>query len=256
MTGDLSAFKPVLGVVLGSGLGGFTELLHVTERIGYHELPGMPESTVPGHDGAFLFAKLADKDILVASGRNHLYEGHSARAATEGIRFMYECGVKKLVLSNAAGTLNPKYKPGEWMGISDHINLTGKTPFKGGANFHDMSEVYSPAFREQLATAARKRKFALHEGVYAAVLGPQYETPAEVRMIRGFGADAVGMSTVHEAMQAKALGLEVAGLSCLTNWGAGMPGASLNHDDVLAAGEKASAELGEMLAAIVLEGCA
>ncbi|MDB4673473.1 purine-nucleoside phosphorylase [Verrucomicrobiales bacterium] len=253
MTGDLSAFKPVLGIVLGSGLSGFTDLLHVTEKIGYHELPGMPESTVPGHDGAFLFAKLADRDILVASGRNHLYEGHSARAATEGIRFMYECGVKTLVLTNAAGTLNNENKPGEWMAVSDHINLTGKSPFKGGPNFHDMSEIYSPALREKLATAARKRKFPLHEGVYAAVPGPQYETPAEVRMIRGFGADAVGMSTVHEAMQAKALGMEVAALSCLTNWGAGMPGATLDHEDVLAMGDKASAQLGEMVAAIAVD---
>jgi purine-nucleoside phosphorylase len=156
---------------------------------------------------------------------------------------MENLGVRRLLLTNAAGTLNPQFTTGSWMMLTDHLNLTGTSPLIGGPNFVDMSAVYTPALRTRFATAAREEGLTLHEGVYAGLVGPQYETPAEVRMLRTLGADAVGMSTVLEAIQARAMGLEVAGFSCLTNWAAGLRDLTLNHEEVLAVGKSAAEQM-------------
>jgi purine-nucleoside phosphorylase len=175
-------------------------------------------------------------------GRVHLYEGHSPRQVTAGVRWMAGHGVKRLILTNAAGTLNPDFKPGSWMMFSDHLNLTGASPLEG-ADFVDLSSAYDPAWREQFRSAAASSGMPLHEGVYAGLRGPQYETPAEIRMLRTLGADAVGMSTVLETIQARSLGLTVTAFSCLTNWAAGISKTPLDHKEVLETGNHAAEEM-------------
>jgi purine-nucleoside phosphorylase len=204
---------------------------------------GLPVSTVPGHEGAFLFGEFGGRELMIMRGRVHLYEGHPARSVTAGIRWMRERGIGSLVLTNAAGAVNPDFTAGSWMLIEDHLNLTGTSPLEGGPAFQDLSEVYDASWRAEAKRVAGAREMTLHEGVYAGLRGPQYETPAEVRMLRTLGADAVGMSTVLEAIEAKALGMRVLGFSCLTNWASGLPGAKLDHGDVMQAGEKASEEM-------------
>ncbi len=213
----------------------------------YAEIKELPLSKVPGHSGRFVFGKIAGVRVIVAQGRVHLYEGWNAAEVTAGIRFMAMTGVRRLVLSNAAGTLNAAHPPGSWMMLSDHLNLTGTSPLVGGAHFIDMSEGYSAGLRTHFRRIAREEKITLHEGVYAGVLGPQYETPAEIRMLRTVGADAVGMSTVLETIQARALGLEVAAFSCLTNWAAGMNPEPLSHSEVLKTGHDAASGLIRLL---------
>lgn len=236
-------FQPEWGLVLGSGLGPLVDDVDAILSVPYEEITGLPTSTVPGHAGRFVFGRLAGSRVLVAQGRVHLYEGRSAEEVTATVRFMETLGVKKLVLTNAAGTLNPQYPPGSWMMLTDHLNLTGTSPLLGGPNFVDMSTVYTPALQARFREVAREEQIALHEGVYAGMLGPQYETPAEVRMLRTIGADAVGMSTVLEAIQARALGMEVAGFSCLTNWAAGLSGQALDHHEVLETGKSAAQQM-------------
>ncbi len=164
---------------------------------------------------------------------------------------MEQRGIRKLILTNAAGTMNPEFAPGNWMLISDHLNLTGTSPLLGGPNFVDMTEVYSRELRERFLAAAEIEGMTLHHGVYAALLGPQYETPAEIRMLRTLGADAVGMSTVLEAVQARALKLEVAAISCLTNWAAGMGETALSHEEVMTTGRDAAAPLVGLLDQVI-----
>ncbi|MCX6980190.1 MAG: purine-nucleoside phosphorylase [Verrucomicrobia bacterium] len=240
-------FHPQWGVVLGSGLGGFSERMEVEARVPYAEIAGLPQSRVAGHAGEFVFGKISGVPIVAARGRVHLYEGRSAPEITAHVRWMADCGIRRLVLTNAAGTCNPQFAPGLWMMLGDHLNLTGTSPLLGGANFFDMSEVYSKPLRTHFSSAAKSRGMVLHEGVYAGLLGPQYETPAEVRMLQRLGADAVGMSTVLEAIQARALGLEVAGFSCLTNWAAGLNAAPLAHAEVMETGAHAAAALADLL---------
>jgi purine-nucleoside phosphorylase len=228
-----------LAIVLGSGLGSLAEKISVSREVSFDNA-GLPASKVAGHAGRFLFGNLYGRKVWVMQGRVHLYEGHSAKDVTSGVRWLAQQGVKRLMLTNAAGSLRSGFSPGEWMMLSDHLNLTGTSPLEGGENFIDMSEVYSAAWRERFRDAAKKIMMPLHEGVYAGLRGPQYETPAEIRMLQVMGADAVGMSTVLEAQQAKALGMEVAGFSCLTNWGAGLSGDGLDHADVLATGKGAA----------------
>lgn len=228
-----------VGLVLGSGLGPLADRLEGVETTPF-TAAGLPSSGVPGHEGAFLRGTLAGHEVLVMRGRVHLYEGHDARTVAAGVRWMHREGVTTLVLTNAAGGLDPARPPGSWMLISDHLNLTGTSPLEGGARFVDLSEVYDREVRGQLRAAAAARGVELAEGVYAGLRGPQYETPAEVRMLRTLGADAVGMSTVLEAVEARALGMRVAGLSCLTNWAAGMEGATLDHDEVMQRGRQAA----------------
>ncbi|MEM1084692.1 MAG: purine-nucleoside phosphorylase [Verrucomicrobiota bacterium] len=238
------------GIVLGSGLGPLADHLEVKERISFSEA-GLPSSTVPGHEGCFLVGEFAGRELLVMRGRVHLYEGHPAKDVTSGVRWMTERGVERLILTNAAGSVNPEFAAGSWMMIGDHLNLTGTSPLEGRPAFVDLSEVYDGQWRAQAAQAARDRGMALFEGVYAGLRGPQYETPAEVRMLRTMGADAVGMSTVLEAIEAKSQGMKVLGFSCLTNWASGMPGATLDHHNVMKTGEQASAEMIELLKTLI-----
>jgi len=241
-------FNPEWGIVLGSGIGSLVEEVDAILSVPYEEISGLPVSTVSGHAGRFVFGKLAGKRVIVAQGRVHLYEGCTAEEVTAGVRFMGALGVKHLVLTNAAGSLREDFAPGTWMMLSDHLNLTGTSPLVGGANFVDMTAVYSSALRARFTRLAAEEIIPLHSGVYAGLLGPQYETPAEVRMLRTLGADAVGMSTVLEAIQARALGMEVAAFSCLTNMAAGLGTATLDHGDVLATGSAAAAHLVRLLA--------
>ncbi len=243
----LSDFQPEWGLVLGSGLGSATSRLTALGRLSYGEL-GLPLSRAPGHEGHLLWGNLGGRRVLVASGRVHLYEGRSADEVTALVRLMAQAGVPRLILTNAAGTLNEAHPPGAWMSITDHLNLTGASPLLGGPHFLAMDAIYSKRLRALFANAAAEEALPLYEGVYAGVVGPQYETPAEVRMLRLLGADAVGMSTVLEAIQAHALGLEVTGFSCLTNWAAGLSDEPLSHESVLASGREAAEAFWRMLA--------
>ena len=241
------SLRPEWGLVLGSGLGSFVERMEIIASVPYSEIAGLPQSSVPGHAGRFVFGKVGGVTVVAAQGRVHLYEGKSAVEVTANVRWMQSMGVRRLVLTNAAGTVNPAFHPGTWMMLNDHLNLTHTTPLLGGANFFDMSEVYSKSLRARFSEVADELGVTLHEGVYAGLLGPQYETPAEVRMVRTLGADAVGMSTVLEAIQARALGMEVAGFSCLTNWAAGLHHGTLGHEEVLEVGKGAASQLAAVL---------
>jgi purine-nucleoside phosphorylase len=238
----------MIGIVLGSGLGVLAEEVEVTREVGFAEA-GLAASTVPGHAGKFLFGKLGGAEVILMKGRVHLYEGHAAETVTAGVRWMAEQGITSLILTNAAGTVNRDFSPGEWMMLSDHLNLTGTSPLSGAA-FIDMSGVYDATWRAEFQKAARGAGMKLNEGVYAGLCGPQYETPAEVRMLRTLGADAVGMSTVLEAIQARALGLRIAGFSCLTNWAAGLQ-ETLNHEEVLETGKAAGRVMAELLKQVI-----
>ncbi len=241
----------MVGIVLGSGLGSLTDEVKTVESVNFAEA-GLKTSTVPGHEGKFVFGSIFGSDVLLMKGRVHLYEGHSAADVTAGVRWMANRGVKRLILTNAAGTLNRHFKPGCWMALSDHLNLTGTSPLCG-PDFVDMSEVYSSLWRNAFLDSARRQNIDLYEGVYAGLRGPQYETPAEIRMLGTMGADAVGMSTVLEAIQARSLGLEVAGFSCLTNWAAGLQ-AHLDHSEVLETGMQAAASMKLLLQGVFGEG--
>ena len=253
---ELAAFRPRAALVLGSGLGGFADACEKLFEVSYSDIPGLPESKVPGHAGKFIGATLGGLPLLLAMGRVHYYEGHSARQTAAHVRFMASLGPQVLVLTNAAGTLNRDFAPGDWMMLSDHLNLTAASPLAGGPNFFDMSEVYHAGLRGQFRAAASESGVPLHEGVYACVPGPQYETPAEVRMLRTLGADAVGMSTVFEAIQARALGLRVAAFSCLTNWAAGVTDRPLSHGEVMETGRTAAAALSPLLEKALRQGWA
>ena len=243
-----------IAIVLGSGLGALTNDVTSEQRVPYSTFPELPPSRVAGHAGQFALGTLGRTKAIFAQGRAHLYEGLSARDATASIRLLAECGVTRVILTNAAGTANPALTPGTWMMIADHLNLTGTTPLLGSATFIDMSDTYSREWRARLAESARATSVTLHEGVYAGLLGPQYETPAEVRMLRHLGADAIGMSTVLEAIQARALGMRVAGFSCLTNRAAGIGAEQLSHEEVITAGKAAAAELRRLLEAALPRG--
>jgi purine-nucleoside phosphorylase len=244
--------KPLTGIVLGSGLGPLADAVEIEREVTFAEA-GLPASTVPGHAGKFVFGSLQGTPVVLMKGRVHLYEGHSAQAACAGVRWLAAQGVSRLVLTNAAGTLNPDFAPGTWMLLADHLNLTGTSPLQG-ADFIDLSAAYDPAWRAEFLKAAATQQMPLHQGVYAGLRGPQYETPAEIRMLRTLGADAVGMSTVLETIQARALGLRVVGLSCLTNWAAGITAAPLDHQEVLATGKSSAAAMICLLQLVLTSG--
>jgi len=185
-------------------------------------------------------------------GRVHLYEGHDARSVTAGVRWMAGQGVRRMILTNAAGTLNQDFEPGSWMMFGDHLNLTGTSPLQG-ADFVDLSAAYDPDWQARFRSAAEVLGMPLHQGVYAGLRGPQYETPAEIRMLRTLGADAVGMSTVLETIQARSLGLPVVAFSCLTNWAAGISPSALDHQEVLETGGRAAQAMIELLGAVLRE---
>ncbi|MEY3481706.1 MAG: hypothetical protein RIQ71_2481 [Verrucomicrobiota bacterium] len=251
---DLASFRPAVAMVLGSGLGSFADSADKLFEVPYSSVTGLPESKVPGHAGKFVGAKIGGIPVLLALGRVHYYEGHTPRQIAAHVRLMALLGAETLVLTNAAGTLNRDFAPGQWMMLRDHLNLTAASPLSGGPNFFDMSEVYDARLRAVFLAAAQQSRMALHEGVYACVPGPQYETPAEVRMLRTLGADAVGMSTVFEAIQARALGMRVAAFSCLTNWAAGVSSEPLSHAEVMQTGRAAAADLAGLLQDVLRQG--
>lgn len=243
----LRDWRAEIAIVLGSGLNAVAG--ETKETIPYSEFSGIPKPSVPGHRGQFSLAEVAGVRVIFAQGRVHLYERRTAGEVTSIIRVLAETGVKRLILTNAAGALNKKFDPGDWMMITDHINLTATSPLIGSTNFLDLSECYSAAMRRHFFAATKRVDLTLRRGVYAAVTGPQYETPAEVRMLQRMGADAVGMSTVLEAIQARALGLEVAAFSCITNLAAGISPAKLSHDEVLATGTASAESFSRLLIA-------
>lgn len=245
---SLRGCSPEIGIVLGSGLSSFSDAAEVIVECRYTEIENLPGSQVAGHSGKFRCGSLAGVELIIAEGRVHAYEGWSAQQVSSHVRLMAQMGVKTIVLTNAAGIVNPGFQPGQWMLLSDHINLAGQSPLTGSANFIDQSSVYSPELRGLLKEESRAvNQSHLAEGTYAWVNGPEYETPAEIRMLRNMGADAVGMSTVPEAIQAHALGLRVVALSCLTNYGAGLSSQSLSHNEVIEAGNLAALELCRLL---------
>ena len=260
MTGidQLRDHRADTAIILGSGLNALVKNPAADRIIPYNNFAEIPQPTVPGHVGQFVLGEVGNTRVLFAQGRVHLYEGYSAREVTSIVRVLAGAGIKRLILTNAAGSLNPEFKPGNWMMINDHINLTGTSPLlwrqasppakpPTSSRFIDLSDAYSARLREQFREAAKKTGTILYEGVYVAILGPQYETPAEVRMLQKLGADAVGMSTVLEVIQARALGLEVAGFSCLTNLAAGLAGLALTHEEVLETGQGAAADFARLL---------
>ena len=247
----IRAAQPRTGIILGSGLGEVAQALGIACEVPYADVPGLQASTVPGHVGRLVLAEPAGRPVLIAQGRSHLYEGLTAQQVTAQVRLMHELGVRTLLITNAAGCINTGFTPGELMLITDHLNLTGTSPLIGGPHFHDMTEAYSEALRSQLLQAAAAQGIRLHAGVYAGLIGPQYETPAEIRMLRVLGADAVGMSTVLEVIQARALGMEVAGLSSLTNWAAGITPEQISHADVMSCGRGLTRQIGSLVQALV-----
>jgi purine-nucleoside phosphorylase len=230
-------FAPEVGVVLGSGLGGFADDLSELKRIPYAEVPDMPRSTVPGHAGNLCLGQCLGVRVACLQGRVHAYEGHAPARVVFGVRLLAELGCRTVLLTNAAGGIAQELRAGDLMLIKDHLNLMGNSPLVGepfaeGARFVDMTTAYDVGLRQAAERAARESGVALKQGVYAALLGPSYETPAEIRMLRALGADAVGMSTVPEVIALRQCGVRVAAMSCITNLAAGLAGHPLNHADV------------------------
>ena len=243
----LKVDAPVTGLVLGSGLSGLARRIEAQRFVRYSDIPGFATPTVPGHLGQLISGALAGRPVLALCGRFHVYEGYSAAEATFPIRVLHALGADTLLLSNAAGGIRRTMKPGDLMIIRDHLNLTWMNPLigpvvPGDERFPDMSDPWDPKLRALLAESANAVDVPVTEGVYCGLTGPSYETPAEVRMLEILGAEAVGMSTVHEVIVARAIGMRVAGMSCITNLAAGLSEHAISHDDVLeitkAAGEK------------------
>lgn len=236
---------PSLGIVLGSGLGSLADELADVTSIPFADLPGWPQATAPGHAGRLLIGHLEGLPVVCQQGRLHLYEGHSPRLVVEPVLLMGRLGAKRVLLTNAAGGVNVRFPAGTLMLVEDHINLTGQNPLIGpnddriGARFPDMVNAWSRELRALMRRAATDEEIPVEEGVYLGLTGPNYETPAEVQLQRTIGADAVGMSTVLEAIAARWAGIELVGVSLVTNPGAGVTGEPLTHEEVLAAGEAA-----------------
>ena len=243
----LGVEKPVAGLILGSGLGGLVKQIDDVRFVPYADIPGFAVTTIPGHLGRLISGRLAGRQVLALAGRFHVYEGHSAAQSTFPVRVLHALGASTLLLSNAAGGIRRTFKPGDLMIIRDHVNLTWGNPLigpvvPGDERFPDMSDPWDPELRNLLAECAKTVGVQVTEGVYFGLSGPSYETPAEVRMLETLGADAVGMSTVHEVIVARAIGMRVAGMSCITNLGAGLTDGTISHDECLevtkAAGRK------------------
>ena len=254
---ERSAGVPGVAIVLGSGLGDFTATIGDATSFDYADIPNWPASAVVGHAGKLVVGTLAGKRVAALSGRAHFYEGHDLRTVTFATRVLGVLGVPTLILTNAAGGINLTFKPGTLMLMDDHLNLMGSNPLVGpnderfGPRFPDMSEVYSKRLRTVAGEAARTQGLALAHGVYAALHGPSYETPAEIRYLRTVGADAVGMSTAPEAIVARHMGIEVLGISCITNMAAGVLPQPLVHDEVMEVARRVRAEFCALLEGIV-----
>lgn len=247
--------KPEIALILGSGLGALAEDLDDRSVFPYADIPNWPTSAVEGHAGNLVFGKLADVEVVVMQGRAHYYEGWTAEQVTFPVRVFDALDIGRILVTNSAGGINPNFSAGDLMLITDHLNMTGYNPLRGenddrfGPRFPDMSEAYSKSMRAIIIDAARSLNIRLQAGVYAGVAGPSYETPAEVRMLGKIGGDAVGMSTVPEVIIANHAGMEVGGISCITNLAAGISATKLNHDEV----KETAALVRESFASLVKE---
>jgi purine-nucleoside phosphorylase len=246
-----------IALVLGSGLGGFADEFTDSVSLPYGEIPGFVSSTAQGHVGSLVAGKVGDIPVLAMQGRVHYYEGYSLEEVTLPIRTFHLLGVKTLILTNAAGGIDVQLTQGALMVISDHLNLMGVNPLRGrnddrfGPRFPDMSEVYTRELQELATEEARALGVTVRRGIYAALAGPSYETPAEIHMLRSFGADAVGMSTVPEAIVARHMGMKVLGISCITNMAAGISDAPINHEEVMETGEKVRQMFTQLLRRVI-----
>ncbi|MCS7461590.1 purine-nucleoside phosphorylase [Paenibacillus doosanensis] len=251
------ADAPQIGLILGSGLGVIADLVENATVISYEDIPHFPVSTVEGHAGELLLGTIQGKHVLLMKGRFHMYEGYGVDVVSFPVRVMKELGVQKLIVTNAAGGINTSYEVGDLMLIKDHINFTSRNPLIGpnypelGARFPDMSEAYSRALRQTAKEVAAEQGVKLQEGVYIGLLGPSYETPAEIRMMRTLGADAVGMSTVAEVIVARHAGIEVLGFSCISNMAAGILDQPLSHEEVMETTERVKPKFLQLILGIV-----
>jgi len=249
--------EPRVAIVLGSGLGGFADDFADAVAIPYEDIPGFVRSTAQGHAGRLVVGKVDQLPILAMQGRVHYYEGYTLEEVTFPIRTFKLLGVKTIILTNAAGGINVQLSQGALMVISDHMNLMGTNPLRGpnderfGPRFPDMSTTYSPALQEIVIEEARAMEVEVRRGIYAALAGPNYETPAEIHMLRTFGADAVGMSTVPEAIVARHMDMEVLGISCITNMAAGIGDEPINHDEVMETGNRVRATFTQLLRRVI-----
>ena len=245
-------FEPEIGIVLGSGLGDLADK-YCDIAIPYSNIPHFAKSTIQGHKGQLVFADINGRKVVMMQGRNHFYEGHSMSDVTYPIKVMKKLGVKTLILTNAAGAVNKSFRPADLMVITDHINFMGTNPLIGrndenfGVRFPDMSEVYSKNLIKIVDAAGRLLKLDLKHGVYMATTGPSYETPAEIKMARFMGADAIGMSTVPEAIVANYCGIEVIGISCISNYATGVSTKKLSHEEVIETTDKVKAKFKELV---------
>jgi purine-nucleoside phosphorylase len=249
--------RPQIGLVLGSGLGGFADSLTGATRIPYADIPAFPRSTAIGHAGQMVIGKSGAVPVAVMQGRVHLYEGYSAEEVAFPMRVFGRMGIRAVVLTNAAGGINLSYQQGALVLISDHINLQGTNPLTGpndgrfGVRFPDMTHAYEKSYRELAREEAGNLGMTLHEGVYAALLGPSYETPAEIRYLRTIGADLVGMSTAFEVIAARHMGIKVLAISCVTNMAAGILDQPLSHQEVMETGERVRSSFEGLLRAVL-----
>ena len=249
--------EPRIAIVLGSGLGGFADDFEDAVGIPYDEIPGFVRSTAQGHAGRLVIGKIDGVPVLAMQGRLHYYEGYSLEEVTFPIRVFGLLGIKTVVLTNASGGINVGFTEGALMVISDHVNLMGVNPLRGpnderfGPRFPDMSAVYSPELQELVVDEAKAIGLEVRRGIYGSLSGPSYETPAEIHLLRNLGADAVGMSTVPEAIVARHMNLEVLGISCITNMAAGIGDEPINHDDVMAAGDRVRGIFTELLRRVI-----
>lgn len=248
---------PTVGLILGSGLGDLAEAIESPVYIPYNAIPYFPVSTVEGHNGRFVYGDFMGKKVIAMQGRFHFYEGYSMQDITFPVRVMKAIGVTHLILTNAAGGVNPAFKPGDLMLINDHINISGHSPLIGknpahlGPRFPDCSNLYDSAFNEQVKKIAADLSIPLKEGVYFYFTGPQYETPAEIKLTAILGGDAVGMSTAPEAIVAAHSGLKVTGISCITNMAAGIQKTALNHQEVVETANRVKADFSNLVKNIV-----
>lgn len=250
-------FTPDIGFVLGSGLAKAVPPLEKTVTIPYREIPGFPRTTVPGHEGKLILGRSAGRSVAVMQGRFHYYEGHAMESIALPVRALEYMGLKTLIVTAAVGSMREKVKPGHFTVVTDHINLMGRNPLRAfheeefGTMFPDMTQAYDKKVGKAITAACRKRKVPSHEGVYVAVGGPSYETPAEIRAFRSMGGDVVGMSVVPEVVPARQMGLTVGAVVWTSNMAAGLPGSIQNHGDVLALGARVSDDLRGVLSDLI-----
>jgi purine-nucleoside phosphorylase len=252
-----SPIKPLVAIVLGSGLGGFADEMTDAARVSYNDIPHFARSTAVGHAGQLVLGNIGAWPVVIMQGRVHLYEGYPVQSVVFPMRVFARMGVRAVILTNAAGGINLDYGQGRLVLIKDHINLQGQNPLVGpedprmGQRFIDMTEAYSKSYRQMTLEAGKRLGIPLGEGVYAAVLGPSYETPAEIRFLRTIGADLVGMSTVPETIVARQMGIKVLAISCVTNMAAGTTDAPINHEEVLEIGRKIAGQFKALLRDVI-----